>query len=248
MNVAKRECPSCGKSVLKAMLRCPNCRADLNAEPTVKAVSGRKAAQAFPQLTTNSDPTEKDTQTIGVSLETEGKLRRFLRSPLGWVFGGFAVVVVLLVATEEMRRSNFSGVFLPSTYGGTTVVNLQERYGVLEVPFSTSDGAQFYAVVDSGASDIVLPGEVVAGLLNKGILSPSDYLGKKTYILADGSSLNADVYSLNYIKVGDLSVRNVTVAASQPNSGALLGQSFFKRFKSWSIDNRGRTLTIVPLQ
>jgi predicted aspartyl protease len=169
-------------------------------------------------------------------------------SPLGFLASGLGVVVALLVVTEEMRRSNFSGILYPSTYGGTTVVTLQERYGVLEVPFSTSDGSQFYAVVDSGAADIILPSEVVTNLFNRGVLSRTDYIGKRLYSLADGSTVNYDVYSLNYIKVGDLSVRDVNVAVSEPNSGALLGQSFFKRFKSWSIDNQGRTLTIVPLK
>jgi predicted aspartyl protease len=246
MTSAKKVCPSCGSLVLKEMRRCPQCKTNLI--PDEGAKSSSPVATPTPGGTTPPGPSIGSGSVGEASGVKKDRSKRFFMSPLGFLASGLGVVVALLVVTEEMRRSNFSGILYPSTYGGTTVVTLQERYGVLEVPFSTSDGSQFYAVVDSGAADIILPSEVVTNLFNRGVLSRTDYIGKRLYSLADGSTVNYDVYSLNYIKVGDLSVRDVNVAVSEPNSGALLGQSFFKRFKSWSIDNQGRTLTIVPLK
>jgi len=44
--------------------------------------------------------------------------------------------------------------------------------------------------------------------------------------------------------VGDREIRDVTATISRRGSMLLLGQSFLRKFKSWSIDNRRRVLVL----
>ncbi|MFL5268324.1 MAG: hypothetical protein ACJ8AH_17315 [Stellaceae bacterium] len=44
-------------------------------------------------------------------------------------------------------------------------------------------------VLDSGASDVLIPADVFLTLLRTGTVSESDFLGSQIYSLADGSKL-----------------------------------------------------------
>jgi hypothetical protein len=162
-------------------------------------------------------------------------------------FSVVGFMLLLLFAVEEIRRSDFSGVVLPADYGGTTVVNLIPDRGVLVVPLKMPDGSDVYAIVDSGAADVSLPKPVVDRLITNKIITPSDYLETQDYQLADGSVVRSDVYRLQTLQVGDLVVEGVRVSVAERESPPLLGQSFFQRFHSWSIDNKQRKLVIVPI-
>ena len=63
--------------------------------------------------------------------------------------------------------------------------------------------------------------------------------------LANGSSVVARIYNLRRVKVGDREVANVMTAVYPGHDPRLLGQSFLKRFKSWSIDNAHRQLVLT---
>jgi predicted aspartyl protease len=95
--------------------------------------------------------------------------------------------------------------------------------------------------VDSGAADVVIPADVVMTLLRTGTLRQSDFLEKRTYVLADGSKLPSVRFRLRSLKVGNTVLENVTASVSPSAGDPLLGQSFLGRVQSWSIDNaRGR--------
>jgi clan AA aspartic protease (TIGR02281 family) len=115
------------------------------------------------------------------------------------------------------------------TYGVRVVVN-----GVISLKF----------VLDSGASDVSIPSDVLATLMRSGTVQDSDFQGTRTYVLADGSKLPARTLRIRSLKVGDVIMENVLASIAPPNGGLLLGQSFLSRLKSWSIDNSAHALII----
>ena len=98
---------------------------------------------------------------------------------------------------------------------------------------------------DSGASDVLIPADVVLTLFRTETLTGDDFTGTKTYILADGSKLPSEQFVLGELKVGDHRAANVTASVGPPTSEPLLGQSFLSRFNSWTLDNGRHALILT---
>ena len=100
------------------------------------------------------------------------------------------------------------------------------------------------AIVDSGASDVSVPSDVVSTLFGTGTISDADFIGEQTYVLADGSKVPSARFRIRLLKVGTKALENV-VAGIAPQAGQiLLGQSFLGRFKKWSVDNEHHILIL----
>ena len=99
-------------------------------------------------------------------------------------------------------------------------------------------------IVDSGASDVSVPADVVMTLLRTETITEADFLGKKTYTLADGSTLPSQQFTIRSLKVGDRVLENVMGSIAPVSGSLLLGQSFLSRFRSWSIDNQRHALVL----
>jgi tetratricopeptide (TPR) repeat protein len=128
---------------------------------------------------------------------------------------------------------------------GVTLVPLTPGTGVLYVPVVLDGEVEAHFVVDSGASHVVLSQDVVRDLVRRGKLTRGDYLGSGQAILADGSRISSEIFNLRSLKVGDRELHNITAVVSPGRGQLLLGQSFLRRFKSWSIDNRKRVLVLT---
>jgi clan AA aspartic protease (TIGR02281 family) len=105
------------------------------------------------------------------------------------------------------------------------------------VPAVVNGALRLGFVVDSGASDVVIPIDVMTTLMRTGTLRENDFLGKQTYVLADGSKLPSLRFRIRSLKVGDTVLEDVIASVSPALGDPLLGQSFLRRFRSWSIDN-----------
>ena len=84
-------------------------------------------------------------------------------------------------------------------------------------------------------------------LLRTGTIAESDFLGTQKYRLADGSTVPSQQFVIRSLKVGDRTLENVTGSIAPVEGSLLLGQSFLRRFKSWSIDNQRETLILRPI-
>jgi clan AA aspartic protease (TIGR02281 family) len=128
---------------------------------------------------------------------------------------------------------------------GPTRVSLKMRgHGTFLVPIKINGTFEMDAMIDSGASDVMVPGDVVYDLLVAGIVSSSDATGEATYTLADGSKRREPTFTIRSLKVGDWTVKNVRASVGAAESTPLLGQSFLRAFKSWSIDNEKHELIL----
>jgi clan AA aspartic protease (TIGR02281 family) len=108
---------------------------------------------------------------------------------------------------------------------------------VLEVPVTINDAIRLDFIVDSGASEVTIPADVVRTLLRTGTLRDSDLLGERTYELADGSRHVNQRFRIRSLKVGNRILTDVTGSVAPTEGSLLLGQSFLQRFRSWSVDN-----------
>jgi clan AA aspartic protease (TIGR02281 family) len=129
----------------------------------------------------------------------------------------------------------------PST---KTLVQLKSDGAIFVVPVEINGAITLDFVIDSGASDVSLPADVVSTLIRTRTIQSSDFVGKQTYVLADGSEAPSAVFIIRSLKVGNHLVENVRGVIAPAQGFLLLGQSFLRNFKSWSIDNTKHVLIL----
>jgi clan AA aspartic protease (TIGR02281 family) len=123
-------------------------------------------------------------------------------------------------------------------------VPLKPLGGTFVVPVFINGAITLNFVVDSGASDVSVPADVVGTLIRAGTIEKSDITGKQKYMLADGSISPTVTFIIRSLKVGDVLIENVKGSVSPAAGSLLLGQSFLQRFKSWSMDNNKHVLVL----
>src|SRR6202043_633522 len=82
-------------------------------------------------------------------------------------------------------------------------VPLKSVGGTFMVPVFINGAITLNFVVDSGASDVAVPADVVGTLIRTRTIGPSDFVGRQTYVLADGSEAPSDIFIIRSLKVGD---------------------------------------------
>jgi clan AA aspartic protease (TIGR02281 family) len=123
-------------------------------------------------------------------------------------------------------------------------VSLVDSGGTYKVPVTINGQLTLQFVVDSGASDVTVPADVVLTLIRTESITETDFIGEQKYRLADGSTITSKTFRLKSLKVGDKTVENVTGSIADINGSLLLGQSFLRKFKSWSLDNSRHELVL----
>jgi hypothetical protein len=68
-------------------------------------------------------------------------------------------------------------------------VSLQSEGGTFVVPVTINGQLTLSFVIDSGASDVSIPADVVLTLVRTGTITDTDFIGKQTYRMADGSAI-----------------------------------------------------------
>lgn len=116
--------------------------------------------------------------------------------------------------------------------------------GTFAVPVTINNTITLNFIVDSGAADVSVPADVVMTLIRTGTIASTDFLGEKTYQLADGSTVPSKTFRIQSLKVGDRTLNGVVGSVAPVQGSPLLGQSFLNRFKSWSIDNEKHALVL----
>jgi TPR repeat protein len=113
-----------------------------------------------------------------------------------------------------------------------------------QVPVLINDTLKLNFIIDSGASDVSIPEDVVLTLIRTGTIEDADFVGTEEYRLADGSTVSSRTFVIRSLKVGDRTVTNVRASITNVNGSLLLGQSFLNKFKSWSQDNVSHELVL----
>ena len=128
---------------------------------------------------------------------------------------------------------------------GETIVSMVADEGTFAVPATINGQLTLNFIVDSGAADVSIPADVVLTLRRTETITDSDFLGNQIYKLADGSTVPSQQFVIRSLKVGDKTFENVVGSIAPVAGSLLLGQSFLRRSKSWSIDNRRQALILI---
>jgi predicted aspartyl protease len=125
-----------------------------------------------------------------------------------------------------------------------SAVPLKREGNTYLIPVVINGALALDFIIDSGASDVSIPADVVLTLMRTGTLRNDDFLGSKEYQLADGSKVPSETFMIRTLKVGNRELENVTGSVAGVEGSLLLGQSFLTRFRSWSIDNERGVLLL----
>lgn len=142
-----------------------------------------------------------------------------------------------LKPASEPRASNLSSQLsnrIPMTQIG----------GTFTVPVRLNDQITLDFIVDSGASVVSVPTDVVLTLIRTRTITEKDFRGEQTYVLADGSRVKSKNFILRKLTVGNQTIINVEATIADVKGSLLLGQSFLNRLNSWSIDNKVKEFVI----
>ena len=123
-------------------------------------------------------------------------------------------------------------------------IRMEEHGGVYVVPVRFNDTITLDAIIDSGASDVSIPFDIVLTLIRTKTVTDRDFLGNQTYVLADGSTVPSPQFRIRLLKVGNKTIQNVVASIVPIKGEILLGQSFLSKFKSWSVDNEQHALVL----
>jgi TPR repeat protein len=133
----------------------------------------------------------------------------------------------------------------PRTVPSTTLtVTLRRQSGVLMVPAVLNDTVSANFVVDSGASDVVIPEHLLQELRQAGKFKDADFTGTQMVKIADGSVVKSRTFVLRRFSVSNRVLENVRASVAPSSAAPLLGQTFLQRFSSWSIDNERQVLLL----
>jgi aspartyl protease family protein len=134
-----------------------------------------------------------------------------------------------------------------TSYSGRTgviTVAFERRNGVLFVPVEVN-GMKMDFIFDTGASDVSISAAEAIVMVKQGTLRSEHIHGNNQFTDATGNVSVGTIITLEEIKIGGHSFRNVE-ATVVDNMAAplLLGQSFLQRFGKVQIDYSKNILTI----
>jgi clan AA aspartic protease (TIGR02281 family) len=123
-------------------------------------------------------------------------------------------------------------------------VLLASKNGILVAPVVLNNAIELNFFVDSGATDVSIPADLFSSMRRSGAIVDGDITGSRRFVNADGESSKATTFILRSLKIGGVEVSRVEASVAPAKAPLLLGQSFLKRFKSWSIDNKSQELVL----
>jgi clan AA aspartic protease (TIGR02281 family) len=132
----------------------------------------------------------------------------------------------------------------PEVVNAPEIIPMIAQGGTFVVPVLINKAITLDFTIDSGAADVSIPSDVVSTLIRANTINDTDFTGTKTYVLADGTEVPSKTFTIKSLKIGSAVVDNVDGSVASEKGSLLLGQSFLRRFKTWSIDNQRGVLIL----
>jgi tetratricopeptide (TPR) repeat protein len=146
--------------------------------------------------------------------------------------------------TLALRKGGSDARKFVVTAGDQETIRMENSGGVYVIPVRFNDAITLDAIIDSGAADVSIPADIVSTLIRTKTITREDFLGEQIYILADGSKVPSQQLRIRSLKVGNKIAKDVVASIASVKGEILLGQSFLKQFRSWSVDNDKHALTL----
>jgi len=143
------------------------------------------------------------------------------------------VTNILFKKTLPGERNVYSANDIQGTTAYSSVPFVKRPAGTLSVKIGIG-GTSNYFLFDTGASELIINSDIERDLLIDGFLKREDYLGMKTFVLANNQEIDAQLVKLKSVKIGEYTVSNV-VAAVIKDGALLCGTGFLEKFKKWEL-------------
>ena len=148
-------------------------------------------------------------------------------------------------AKNKFKKVLFSFLILAPDFSGLAdEILLTERNGVYIVPVTLNDSITVDGILDTGASEMFIPFNVIAKLIQSRSIAMKDILKEGVYTLADGSINAKERVNIAKILIGDTTFYNISAIVGAKNSQLLIGQNLLHTFDSYGIDNNRKILTL----
>jgi predicted aspartyl protease len=108
-------------------------------------------------------------------------------------------------------------------------VQLIDQTGIYIIPILINDSITIDSIFDTGASEMVIPFNIIAALIQAKSITSTDYLKDGTHILADGSIHTNERVNIKKIVIGKTSFYNLTAIVGSKNSMTLIGQNLLRK-------------------
>ena len=123
-------------------------------------------------------------------------------------------------------------------------IQLVDHNGVYLIPITLNETTEIDGILDTGASEMYIPFNIIAEMILTGSLDISDILSDGTYTLADGTVKNKERVNIDRIKIGNCIYHNISAIVGPVNSKMLIGQSLLKNI-NYIINNKQKMLVTV---
>lgn len=135
-------------------------------------------------------------------------------------------------------------IFLATAPAAAMEIALEQRGDIYTLPVLVNGVLTLNFILDSGASEVVIPSNYVSVLLHAGTITAKDYLPGKSFRLADGSLIRSSRFKIRELNIRGYKIFDVPGVVSPITGPPLLGQSFLNRVESWTLDNRAHKLIL----
>jgi predicted aspartyl protease len=105
---------------------------------------------------------------------------------------------------------------------GVVEVSLGSEGGTFTVPVEINGQIKLDFIIDSGAADVSVPEDVVSVLMRTKTLHSDDFIGQKSYQLADGSIVPSLTFIIRSLKVVNKILDNVNASVASAKGSLLL--------------------------
>ena len=123
-------------------------------------------------------------------------------------------------------------------------IPLEKHGDVYTLPVLVNGSITVNFILDTGASEVVIPSNYVTTLLRAGTITQNDFLPGKSYRLGNGSVMRSSRFKIKELNIRGYRIFDVPACVSPVTGPPLLGQSFLNRIESWTLDNRSHKLIL----
>jgi len=134
--------------------------------------------------------------------------------------------------------------FAAASHASALEIPLEKHGDVYSLPILVNGLITLNFVLDSGASEVVIPSNFVSTLLRAGTITERDFLPGKSCRLADGSIMRSSRFTIKELNIRGYRLLDVPCIVCPATGRPLLGQSFLNRMESWTLDNRSHKLIL----
>ena len=160
-----------------------------------------------------------------------------------------------LIEGKKMKTGLFlSGIVLlgilsfAAGQAGAMEIQLEKQGEVYTLPVRINGVITLNFILDSGASEVCIPSNILPALMQAGTITNKDFLPGKNVKLADGSLVRSSRFMIRELNIGGYRIFNVPAVITPKTGFPLLGQSFLNKVESWTLDNRAHKLTLAGVE